>query len=288
MAKSKKVSKKNVVEEVVVVKKNLKKESEIVNILLIPLSIVLAGIIIAATVLFSAKAVLDSDNIVTKSNLRDEISLALDKYNLQPNTANNTNTNTQQTAPTPSTIYTRLPIGDGIVLGSKNAKVGIIKYNDFNCGFCAKFHNEFFEQIKTNFIDTGKVLFITKDYDRGAGNDQMLLGRCINKVVGAEKYYEANTYLFGSYTGPSSIDQILSSINVSGNNAAQIKDCFDKKEFMQNIAADTQEGQNAGIQGTPGFLVGKITSDGYIDGEIVPGAYPYSTFEQLFNKYLNE
>lgn len=287
MAKSKKVSKKNVVEEVVVVKKNLKKESEIVNILLIPLSIVLAGIIIAATVLFAAKSVLDSENIVTKSNLRDEISLALEKYNLQPNTGNNNN-NTQQTEPTPSTIYTRLPIGDGIALGSKEAKVGIIKYNDFNCGFCAKFHNESFEQIKNNFIDTGKILFVTKDYDRGAGNDQMLLGRCINKVVGPEKYYEANKYLFESYTGPSSIDQILQSINVTGNNAAQIKDCFDKKEFMQNIAADTREGQQAGIQGTPGFLVGKITSDGYIDGEIVPGAYPYSTFEQLFNKYLNQ
>jgi len=50
------------------------------------------------------------------------------------------------------------------------------------------------------------------------------------------------------------------------------------------IAAERDEGSGVGIQGTPGFVVGKIDKEGKVTGSLVKGAYPFSTFEDAIKK----
>ena len=48
--------------------------------------------------------------------------------------------------------------------GNKNAKVVLIEFSDFECPFCAKFHKETFPKINEEFISTGNVKFIVRDF----------------------------------------------------------------------------------------------------------------------------
>src|SRR5262249_6631033 len=49
------------------------------------------------------------------------------------------------------------------MLGSKDAPLTIVEYTDYQCPFCQRFHLASFPEIKTNYIDTGKVRFFSKD-----------------------------------------------------------------------------------------------------------------------------
>src|SRR3989344_9399332 len=53
---------------------------------------------------------------------------------------------------------------DDPVLGEKNAKVTIIEFSDFQCPFCSRFRDQTFDQIKSKYIDTGKVKFVYRDF----------------------------------------------------------------------------------------------------------------------------
>lgn len=59
-------------------------------------------------------------------------------------------------------------LGD-MALGSKDAPVTIIEYASMTCPHCAAFTKDVFPQIKTNYIDTGKVRFIFREFPLGSG-----------------------------------------------------------------------------------------------------------------------
>ena len=49
-------------------------------------------------------------------------------------------------------------------IGVESANIEIIEFASLTCGHCAKFHNDVFPKIKEEFIDTGKVSFVYKDF----------------------------------------------------------------------------------------------------------------------------
>jgi len=50
-------------------------------------------------------------------------------------------------------------VGESYSIGSDDADVIIVEYSDFECPFCGRFHSQTLTQIKTTYIDTGKVKF---------------------------------------------------------------------------------------------------------------------------------
>ena len=71
-----------------------------------------------------------------------------------------------------------------------------------------------------------------------------------------------------------------------GVDTNQLKTCVESAKYKDRLASDEKAAQNAGVQGTPGFVVGKLSSDGTVTGELIAGAYPYSEFETVVNKML--
>src|SRR3989344_2071642 len=53
---------------------------------------------------------------------------------------------------------------DDPVIGDKDAKVTIIEFSDFQCPFCSRFREQTFDQLKKEYIDTGKVKFVYRDF----------------------------------------------------------------------------------------------------------------------------
>jgi protein-disulfide isomerase len=53
---------------------------------------------------------------------------------------------------------------DDVVLGAENAPVTMIEYASSTCSHCAEFHETVWEQLKTTYIDTGKVRFVFREF----------------------------------------------------------------------------------------------------------------------------
>jgi len=66
-----------------------------------------------------------------------------------------------QTTP-PPIIYVSLD--DDPVKGDPNAPVTVVEYSDFQCPFCKRFYQQTLPQLEKNYIETGKVKFVYKDF----------------------------------------------------------------------------------------------------------------------------
>ena len=55
-------------------------------------------------------------------------------------------------------------VTDGQIRGDKNAKVKFVEFSDFECIYCRQFFREAEPQIMKEYVDTGKVLFVFKNY----------------------------------------------------------------------------------------------------------------------------
>lgn len=63
--------------------------------------------------------------------------------------------------------------------------------------------------------------------------------------------------------------------------------CMDNSNTKEEINKDISDAQDANINGTPGFVIGKSSADGKINGIKVAGAYPYETFKSIFDQLTN-
>ena len=149
-------------------------------------------------------------------------------------------------------------LGD-MALGSKDAPVTIIEYASMTCPHCAAFTKDVFPQIKTNYIDTGKVRFIFREFPL----DQVALAasalaRCVAKDD-APKYFAIVDILFKQQNDLAS--DALGTINRVGKQAGfseqMIKDCVQSDPKIQKGILDVREHAytKLKVNSTPFFFV---------------------------------
>lgn len=231
----------------------------------IPIAIVIAGVIIALGIFFANKNSKASNNVAG---------------------TNDTST-TSDSGSTFTSATTN--IDDGAYLGNKDtATVAIVMYSDYQCPYCQSFEEQTLGQIKTDYIDNGKVIFVFRNYPLSFHGDityqSAYAGECVKAQLGNEKFAEfhSKAYLASSMDDVNKIAQDL------GVNMDTYNKCVSDKTYKSVVDTDFQAGQDAGVTGTPGFIVGKLSSDGTVTGKLVEGAYPYDTFKSLLDSMLSE
>jgi protein-disulfide isomerase len=166
---------------------------------------------------------------------------------------------------------------DDHVLGSKDAPITMIEYASLTCPHCAHFHNDVLPQIKTNYIDTGKVKLVFRSYplDQPALKAAEL-AECVSPVT----YFPMVGLLFekqGDWAhGDKPLDELAKIAAGAGIDQAKFQQCLDDKTIADRIIARAQEGQDKyGVQSTPTF---------FVNGRKIQGAVPYEDFEKVFKE----
>jgi len=179
-------------------------------------------------------------------------------------------------APTPS-VNMKALVDDDAVLGDKNAPVTIVEFSDYECPFCGRFYSQTEGQIKSEYIDTGKVKLIYRDFPllRLHKNAQKAAeaAECAGEQ---DKYYEMHDMLFenGVTGGVTTFKGYAKSL---GLDTAKFDKCLDSGAMTKEIAKDVADAQAVGVQGTPAF---------YINGKLISGAQPYSVFKTAIDSAL--
>jgi len=190
----------------------------------------------------------------------------------------------QQTAP-PSKVSFDIPSYVPFK-GSASAGVNVIEFGDYQCPFCERFFTQTEPQVTSNYVDTGKVKFYFLDFSF-LGPDSLTLGNgawCANEQ---NKYYEYHDYIYANQgqenSGWATPDKVKSFVgNISGLDVQKFSSCLDSKKYDSRVQALTSLGQNAGVRGTPSFLIGN-PQNGYT---LFVGACPYSSFQSALDAEL--
>jgi protein-disulfide isomerase len=165
---------------------------------------------------------------------------------------------------------------DDAFKGSANAAVTIIEFSDYECPFCTRFYEETLPLIEQNYIDTGKVKFVYRDYPLGFHPNAQKAAEAAECAGEQGKYWEMHDKLFdGGALDTTSLKQYAEDI---GLDTASFNDCLDSGEMASEVQQDFSDGQSYGVSGTPSF---------FINGVLIVGAQPYDAFEQAIEQALS-
>lgn len=223
------------------------------NNLSIPMAIVVAGILIAGAIFFGLR----SNGPTTVAGVAQ-----------QP----------QQVAAKAVDITKVKTSGDAFV-GNPNALVTVAYWYDYQCPFCRRFEEDAMSQLMTDYVKTGKVKVVFKDF-QFLGPDSQTAGLAAQAVweVAPDQFYAWHKAMYdkqdGENSGWGNKADILALTKSLGIDSAKVEELMTSKatEYQKAIDADKAEGSSFGINGTPGTIIGK---------NLISGAQPYSAVKQL-------
>ena len=190
----------------------------------------------------------------------------------------------QPTAVPPPTGPVDVPVGDAYSLGDPDAPVVIVEYTDYQCPYCSRHFQQTFPAIKENFIDTGLVRYVFKDFPLVSIHPQAVAAAHAARCAGDQgAYVEMHDVLFATQAQwnnqSNAVELFVEYAGQLGLDTAEFNDCQISNKYVPAIQADSQEGASFGVRGTPAF---------FINGSFISGAQPYSVFEQAINSLLNQ
>ena len=184
-------------------------------------------------------------------------------------------------------------IDDDPVLGDKNAPVTIIEFSDYECPFCKRHFDETLPQLVKNYVDTGKVKIVFRDFPLGfhdpMATKEAVAANCAGKQGGNTAYFKYHDEIFtrtiSNGNGLSETDLTTIATDL-GLNLNSFNTCVFDPAQTDEVKKDIADGTAAGASGTPTFVIGKSTSNGEIDGDLVVGAQPYAAFQAIIDPLL--
>jgi len=169
------------------------------------------------------------------------------------------------------------------VIGEENAPITIIEYSSLSCSHCASFHNDTLGYLKKEYVDTGKVKIVFRDFPF---NYPALLGSMVLRCIPNEVKYDYMNVLFQLQTqwvvneNVKSTQEIFKIMQSGGMTKVEFDTCISNTDLENEILTGVMAAQNEfNIRSTPSFL---------INGGLVEGNKSIKEFRQILNKILSE
>ena len=168
-------------------------------------------------------------------------------------------------------------------IGEENAPITIIEYASMSCSHCADFHNDTLAELKKEFIDTGKVKFIFRDFPF---NYPALAGSMILRCVPQDVRYD---YMNGLYKlqknwvvrdNNKTNSELYKIMQSGGMQQDEFDACLSDLNMENDILEGVMNAQREfNIKSTPTFI---------INGIIYSGNKNIKEFRQIIDKILSQ
>lgn len=179
--------------------------------------------------------------------------------------------------------FSKLVENGSPVMGNINAPITILEWGDYQCTFCYKFHQNTLDIINEDFIKTGKVKFIFKDFPLN-GPDSKLAAEASYCAQDQEKYWQYHDELYknwgGERTGWITRESLTKFAETVDLDIEKFNKCLDDHKYENKVNSLYAFGKEIGIDATPSFLV-------FNDEKIIKirGNQPLEVFLKTFDEF---
>lgn len=144
------------------------------------------------------------------------------------------------------------------IMGNPSATITIVEWGDYQCTFCYKFHQNTLNTIKQDFIETGKVKLVFKDFPLN-GPDSVLAAEAAHCAQDQGKYWQYHDELYKNWGGErtgwvtrDSLDKFATTVSLD---LEKFDKCLDEHRYLERVNQMYEFGREIGIDATPSFLV---------------------------------
>ena len=168
------------------------------------------------------------------------------------------------------------------ILGNSDAPITVLEWGDYQCTYCYKFHQNTLDTINDEFIKTGKVKLVFKDFPLN-GPDSLLAAEASYCSEDQGKYWEFHDEVYKNWAGErtgwitrESLDRFAMTVNLD---LEKFNTCLDEKKYQDKVNSIHNFGKELGIDATPSFLV-------FNDEKIIKirGNQPLEVFLKTFDE----
>ena len=173
------------------------------------------------------------------------------------------------------------------ILGDPNAPITLVEFGDYQCHYCNVFFQSIEKDIVKNYVDTGKVKIIFKDYNI-IGEDSVIASQGAHCANDQGLFWEYHDILYSNWTGENngwaSSENLAIFAQQIGLNMNKWSECMKKGSHSQIILKSNDDARTLELTGTPAFFI--INSEGKVSKLF--GAQPFEIFEKVFDKELEK
>ena len=165
--------------------------------------------------------------------------------------------------------------------GSKNAKVTVVEFSDFQCPFCSRVE----PTVATMMSEYGdKIKFVWRNLPLPMHADAPLAAQAAMeayKQKGSDGFWKMHDTLYQNQQTPDGLKRaaLENYATQIGLDLTKFKAALDSQSHKPEVDADAKMGGDEGISGTPAFI---------INGSFINGAQPYDKFKAALDKALAE
>jgi protein-disulfide isomerase len=196
-----------------------------------------------------------------------------------------------QQAPTqPNLQPISVSMDDDPIRGDQNAPITIVEFSDFQCPFCARFQIQTLPLILEQYVDTGKVKFVYRDFPIQNSHPNAMpaavASECAHEQDKYWQYHDAlfeNQGVWNKVENTSAITIFKEFATKLDLNQDQFDSCLDSGKYIEEISNDLKDGKSYGVTGTPGFFIGN-EEIGFVK---INGAQPFEAFKSIIDSQLN-
>ena len=189
-----------------------------------------------------------------------------------------------QIGPKKITMDTFLSNGSPI-LGDPDAPITLVEFGDYQCHYCNVFFQSIEKDIVKNYVDTGKVKIIFKDYNI-IGEDSVKASQGAHCANDQGLFWEYHDILYSNWTGENngwaSSENLAIFAQQIGLNMNKWSECMNKGSHSQIILKSNDDARTLELTGTPAFFI--INSEGEVSKLF--GAQPFEVFKRIFDEQL--
>ena len=169
------------------------------------------------------------------------------------------------------------------VIGAAGAKITMVEFSDYRCGFCRLYALQTLPQLRTEFVETNKVRYAYRNTVSVGGEQSVAVSNAASCASDQNKFWEFHNLMFAQAERWSSIapgvdlDNTLSSLSQQiGAKPDLLQTCLAEQRHAKAVQADIAAAGAFGVNGTPSFI---------INGYLFSGALPLEVYKQIF-KYF--
>ena len=158
--------------------------------------------------------------------------------------------------------------GDMALGAPEGAKVTVVEYASVTCSGCAAWNEQVWPQFKAKYVDTGKVRYVFREFPTPP-QDVAVAGFLVARCAGEDKYFHVIDQIMRSlpemHAGTPPRDILLRTAREAGLSDAQFQTCVANPEAVAAMEQRIKAARDAGVTGTPTFMVNGQTVDSSLD-----------------------